>query len=162
MQELLLQLKDIQTPLSPGWWPLAPGWWLTLAIVFLGIAIWQLLKQRRRLGHFQLASAQLQILAKTHDSNRDHQQLILGLSHWIRQVALLAYPHRQVAGLTGERWVSFLEQSLAEREFTEGPGYVFAGGVYAADIDVDAEQLLDLCRCWLNSIKPELAKLCSA
>ncbi|MCP4432906.1 MAG: DUF4381 domain-containing protein [Gammaproteobacteria bacterium] len=161
MEELLLQLKDIQAPQSPGWWPLAPGWWLLLAISCLSIAMWLVVKHKRRQGYFQLASVQLHHLASDYDSNGNHQQLLLGLSYWIRQVALLAFPDRRVADLTGESWVSFLDEPMTSHEFTQGPGYVFAGGVYASDIDVEAGQLLDLCQSWLHSVKPQLANRCS-
>lgn len=162
MEELLQQLKDISPPQSPGWLPLAPGWWFLLAILCLCITIWLILRQRRRQIYFRLANAQLDQLAIAYDSNRDKLNLVLELSRWLRQVALLAYPDRQIAGLTGADWLRFLEESMTCRGFTEGPGYIFAGAVYATEVDVEAEKLLDLCLSWLTTIKPQLVRACSA
>ena len=162
MEDLLLQLKDISPPDSPGWLPLAPGWWFLLAILCLSIATWLIVRQRRRLRYFRLAMVKLDQLAVAHESDGDIRKLAIGLSRWIRQVALLAYPQRQVAGLTGANWVSFLEEPMADAEFTEGPGYIFAGAVYAGDVEVEAAKLFDLCRRWLATVKPQLVNQCSA
>ena len=162
MEELLQQLRDISPPDSPDWLPLAPGWWFLLTIFCLAIAIPLIVRQRRRQSNFKLANAQLDQLTIAYESNRDKLKLVLGLSCWIRQVALLAYPDRRVAGLTGASWVSLLEEPMTGHEFTEGPGYIFAGAVYANDVDVEAEKLLDLCRSWLTKIKPQLVNVCSA
>jgi hypothetical protein len=162
MEDLLLQLKDISPPHSPGWLPPAPGWWFVIAILCLSIAIWLIVRQRRRLTYFRLAMAQLDQLTVAYKSDCNTLKLAMGLSRWIRQVALLAYPQRQVAGLTGARWVSFLEEPMTGRDFTEGPGYIFAGAVYAGDVDVEAPDLLNLCRRWLITIKPQLVNQCSA
>lgn len=161
MQDLLLQLRDISPPLAPGWLPPAPGWWFLIFITGCSIATWLVVRQRRRLFYFRLAMTRLNQLAISYDADGDQQKLAIGLSHWIRQVALLAYPQRQVAGLTGTSWVSFLDASMAGREFTGGAGYIFAGAVYASDVDFDAARLLDLCRRWLTRIKPRLMRQCS-
>lgn len=162
MDELLLNLRDIQAPPPPGPWPLAPGWWIIIVILGLATGYWTIRRYRQRQGYFLLARAELDRLAKKYFVDRDHQSLVLGLSMWIRQVALLAYPRRQIGGLTGEAWVQFLDEPLGGREFLRGPGYIFAGEVYAARVQVDADRLVQVCRTWLNAVKPQLVRECSA
>ncbi len=156
IEDLLRELRNIQPPLEPGWWPPAPGWWLLLSVVLLFPALWLFRKRQRRQNYFQLARLELQQYADQYRLDKDKQELLLGLSCWLRQVALLAFPDRQVAGLTGLNWVRFLDETMSENEFSQGHGHIFASKVYANQVDFDAENILSLCRSWLGSVKSEL------
>ncbi len=156
IEELLLELRDIQAPLSPGWWPLAPGWWVLLAICLPGLVLWLINRLRRNQNYFKLAKQQLKDLAYQYHLGKDKQDLALGLSRWLRQVSMLAFPHRRIAGLTGLNWTRFLDEAMSNNEFTQGPGHIFAGEVYAVQTDIEAENILALCRSWLDKVKPGL------
>lgn len=155
-EDLLLELRDIQTPTAPGWFPLATGWWVLLAVSLLGLIAAQIYMRRLRQNHFQLAQQELRYVVSQYQENQDKQRLLLGLSRWQRQVAILAYPERKIAGLTGHNWVEFLDETMPGREFTGGYGYIFAGEVYAAQADIDADDILSLCQSWLDWVKPRL------
>jgi len=156
IEDLLVELRDIQPPASPSWWPLAPGWWVLVLVLSICVVLWLVFKQRRNQDYFKLARQQLKDLAYQYHLGKDKQGLALGLSRWLRQVSILAFPSRRIAGLTGQSWIRFLDEPMSSNEFTQGPGHIFAGEVYAAQSDIEAENILALCRSWLDKVKPEL------
>jgi hypothetical protein len=98
--ELLARLRDLQPPPEPAFWPPAPGWWI-LAFLLLALLLvvlryapawWRRLRLRRRLLRALDAAA----------SPAEVSQLL-------RIAALERYPQAQAAGLTGERWLAFLD-----------------------------------------------------
>lgn len=152
--ELLLALKDIQEPSQPDWWQIAPVWW---AIIFLltafGLFYLWLLKRRKSNRLVNLARRELEQIV---DQDGDHHLLARKLSVWLKQVALLAFPDRQLESVTGRPWLDFLDQCIEDRLFSDGPGEVFGGAIYSQDIDMDKHQVLLLCEQWLTAITPQL------
>ncbi|MGF1758882.1 DUF4381 domain-containing protein [Photobacterium sagamiensis] len=101
-----LPLADIHLQAIPGIWPLAWGWWLcillTIGAVFI---IAHRLKQYRATQQARKeAMQQLKALRQT-ESLGDINELL-------RQAALSYFPRQQVAALTGESWLAFLDQQL--------------------------------------------------
>ena len=56
----------------------------------------------------------------------------------------------QFAGLTGERWVAWLDEGLDDKLFTEGPGRVLESLPYLGgdqeNRDIDIDELTDVVR----------------
>jgi hypothetical protein len=160
-EELLLQLRDIPAPPEPAWWLLAPGHLgvLSLVILLLGGG-WLILRHRRanfranRLA--KLAEYELQLIKSDFHHHRDPRQLATRLSCWLKQVALEAYPARQLQCLSGQAWLEFLDSSLGDSRFTQGCGQVFGAAVYRAQVSLDADQVFALCTHWLQAIRPRL------
>ena len=69
---------------------------------------------------------------------------------------MLAFPQQRPEGLTGEGWLKFLDESLGSNSFSRGKGKVFGGSIYREQVDLDAQQLVELCEQWLIIIKPRL------
>ena len=72
------------------------------------------------------------------------------LSELLRRSMLAYAPRSEVAGLTGDRWLTWLDQDLGENVFSEGPGQVIETLPYrnpdlGAD-GVDVEGLVDAVR----------------
>lgn len=157
VDELLAQLKDITGPSAPGWWPLAPGWWLLLAIILgLAITLYFLKKRKAAYRPFFSANDELQKLKDLYLKDKDTRKLAQALNEWLKRVALFAYPDQQLAGLTGQAWLEFLDACAGMTHFTEGPGQVFSQAIYDSRSRLDASQLLELCERWLVAIKPQL------
>ena len=89
-----------------------------------------------------------------YSGNRDVRQLGLELSKWLKQVSILAFPQHQPQSFTGEPWLKFLDQSIGGNDFSSGHGKVFGGSIYRQQVNLDAQQLVELCEQWLNSVKP--------
>ncbi len=146
MDEKALPLRDLHLPDVIGWWPLAPGWWVVLAMVVavLGYLAWRLF--RRWQFHAPRRYA-LRELARFEAEYREHRNpVMLGkqLSELLRRGMLAYAPREEVAGLTGDEWLAWLDEGMPLPYFhTEGGKsllhlpYRDPQGDFS-DIDIDA------------------------
>ncbi|MCP5141427.1 MAG: DUF4381 domain-containing protein [Gammaproteobacteria bacterium] len=152
-----LPLRDIHLPPDIGWWPLAPGWWLLalLVIVLIGLLIWWLRRPSPR-KPVQAARAELKRLDADFQVHHDPQRLAQALSTLLRRAAISLFPRAEVAGLTGDAWLAWLDEAagLAPAEgFSAGPGRYLRDAQYrAASDDVDGLALLALASTWLTRV----------
>lgn len=148
-----LGLRDITTPAPPGWWPPAPGWWLLGLLGLLATwAAWRWLHARRRTRLLRLAEVELDALRR----HAGEPGFAAAVSRWLRQVALLHYGPRQVAGLSGRRWLEHLDQALGGKDFREGPGAQLEQAPYRRDPRCeDPATLIELCARWLRALRRE-------
>ncbi len=148
-----LQLRDIHLPPGPGFWPPAPGWWI-LAALLLVLLIWAL---RLGLRRYHLYRQRQRILALLDElENRPDGLLtpegIARISTLLRRLALMRYPRRRVASLTGNDWLHFLDETGGEGRFCHGPGQVLASGPYQPSLPAapDSHSLGSLLRDWVK------------
>ena len=100
----LAQLAPAHVPPPIGWWPLAPGWWALLVLliaIIAGICVWYRRHPQR------LRRGGLRELAKLEATTVDDAALARALVHLVRRYAVARYGREAVAGLSGERWLSF-------------------------------------------------------
>ena len=170
-EALLLQLRDIQAPPEPAWWLLAPAYLvlagLLILVLFLG---WMLLRRRRADRLVNCATAELLSIKADYLRDQDAERLAIRISRWLKQVALLAFPHDPVQSSSGDAWLRFLDQSMNQGhgprqdrdkpQFSEGCGQFFGAQIYQANFgfesNFEAAEVLILCEHWLASIKPQL------
>ena len=158
--ELLLALKDIQEPLQPDWWQVAPVWWALLLLVTCFGLFFLWLSKRRQTNHLvKLVRRELEEII---EQNRDKQLLARKLSVWLKQVALLAFPGRQLESVTGRPWLEFLDQCVDDRRFSDGPGKIFGHAIYSQEVDLDSSEIELLCKQWLAAVTPQLQQRSSA
>ncbi|ORJ61631.1 hypothetical protein B5V00_05920 [Geothermobacter hydrogeniphilus] len=146
-----LPLRDLHLPPEIGAWPLAPGWWLLIGLLVLLMTAALLLarfRQRRRLR--RLALLQLETLKDLHG-----RELAAALSYLLRQAALCHFSPQQVAGLSGEAWLRFLDTPFADHPFSTGCGRCLQDAPYRPHVDIDEARLLELCRDWLKKLPPQ-------
>lgn len=157
-----IPLRDLHLPEAIGWWPPAPGWWL-LAGVLLAALAWVLVRAWRRWRRERarrLALRELARLRREHRARPDPVALGARLSVLLRRT-MLAYGARgEVAGLTGERWLEWLDRGLEDRPFSAGPGRSLAELPYRAPASrgaaADVDGLLDAVRLRLATPLPEV------
>ena len=158
-EELLVELRDISPPLEPAWWLLAPGYTMLLSLGAIAIGLlWYALYRRRTQRRLRQARTELYSISSRHRHNQDPRRLALELSRWLKQVALLAYPERGPEGLTGVKWLAFLDETLGDDKFSRGEGRVFGDAIYRRQAAMDATSLLELCESWLDAVAPELLR----
>ena len=123
MQDQALPLRDLHLPEAIGWWPLAPGWWILFVLLVAGLVwlAWRWLLAWRLNAPRRFA---LRALAKIESEYLEHHNpVMLGkqLSELLRR-SMLAYARRdEVAGLTGEAWLVWLDDNMPVPYFhTEG------------------------------------------
>ncbi len=149
---LELPLRDIHLPEPVSWWPPAPGWWSLLVLILTAgiLALWW---QRRRMQNQRsvkrLSLQHLTRLRTAFAEHKDCQRLTRELSALLRRASVSAYSREETAGLTGEAWLSFLDQSLGDRRFTHGAGRFLLDAPYQRQPRLDASDLLSLCEDWI-------------
>ena len=145
-----LPLKDIHLPDAIGWWPPAPGWWLSL--VLLGLLVLSVIYAYNRLTRKNAVKSARKLLQHIRQQPHDARQTLVELSALLRRTAMSTSKRDEVAGLVGQAWLEYLDQSLPDTPFSQGVGRCLANAHYrpsAAD-DMDLEALFALCERWLK------------
>lgn len=145
-----LPLRDIHLPAPVGWWPPAPGWWVALALLaaLIGLAV-ILVRRWRRQTLAKLGVAELKAIE---EADLPTSEKLRRLSILLRRVGLSAYPRTDVAGLTGEAWLKWLDQALGRPDFSEGPGRLLLTGPYQRLAEAQLTGLFKVCRDWLQKL----------
>ena len=156
-QDPLAALHPLREPAAIGWWPLAPGWWVLIALLLLAIAIlsYTLVRRYRANAYRRLALTQLQAIQERYaNSPRDDkclQNTASDSNALLKSVALRVFPRHDIAALSGEAWMEFLNKTRrsesVDTEFSTG----FANAAYLPKApDLDAEQLFRACQNWIS------------
>jgi Domain of unknown function (DUF4381) len=149
-------LRDIVEPMSIPWWPPAPGVWLLgLVVVWTAasLVLWWVHWQRqayRRAGLRELRGIAARL---GHASER--AAALVDLAALLKRVALVAYAREQVAALSGDAWLTFLDRTGGTARFTQGPGAVLAEvssrpGLGAALDPTQVAALISTARDWIR------------
>lgn len=157
MDPTQLPLRDLHLPDPVGWWPPAPGWWLLAALVVVALA-WFL---RRWLDHRARARArrhalrQLDRYAEEYARHGNAVTLGTDVSELLRRTMLAYAPRSEVAGLTGDAWLEWLDRGLERPVFRQGDGRPLVEWPYRdPTIEVESSRVsafLDAVRLRLNT-----------
>jgi len=150
-----IPLRDIHLPGAVGWWPLAVGWWILAAVIVVAAAAFAL-RYRQRFRE----RAALRALKRVLDSLEQGQEPVRCLqqiSMVIRRFAMsMSHGDVPVAGLTGERWLQYLDSRWQQDAFSRGPGRALLDGPYLPPERVlygDVRELGTLCVEWVSTQK---------
>jgi len=142
-------LRGFHLPAPVSWWPPAPGWWAlaALALIVAALAYWIQVYRR----HNRWRGRALKELARLREAAPE--LLLRELSVLLRRVAISRFPRRDVAAISGEAWLSFLDGTLdSGTAFRSGAGRVLLSGPYAGKVDYDAPALVALCERWIKGL----------
>jgi hypothetical protein len=145
MDPQALPLRGLHLPEPVGWWPLAPGWWVLIAILVVaaGLLVRAWLKRRARSAARRKALRQLEESRSAYAYHGNPVLLGTEVSELLRRTMLAYAPRSEVAGLTGDAWLAWLDRDLDQPRFREGPGRSLLELPYrnpetlADDVDVD-------------------------
>ena len=150
----LLALRDIHVPPPPGFWPPAPGWIASACIVIAVAAVavivacrsWRAGQPRRE------ALAALRALRALYRDGATDTEIALELSVLVRRVALARAPREEVAGLTGDRWIEWIESTLPRSGESFGTGLRAAllAAPYTRRCRFDAARAFSDCESWIR------------
>jgi hypothetical protein len=165
MDPLQIPLKDIHLPAPISWWTPAPGWWLLLVVFLLamGVWIWRRSSRERGPSHAGLRKEVLQQWQQLRAAQLDGQTDTRGLSElseFLRRVALAVRPQAEVAALTGEAWLQYLDRFIGSNEFARGCGRLLIDAPYRPTRPIataDVRPCVDLCERWLHAALAEAA-----
>ena len=153
----LNDLREIAIPEPVSFWPPAMGVWIIAGLAAIALAhltlkrynIWRANAYRR---------AGLLLLDEIEDNAESLETIVGEISIILKRVALAAFTREQVASLTGEDWLNFLNQSYGGNGFFDNPGHLLKdatcrpNGENAIDRN-DSEKLLLLARTWIRQHK---------
>lgn len=110
----LAQLHDIHLPTPIGWWPLAPGWIVLICLVLcLALRLSHVIRCRYLHGRARRQALRtLTDYEKQHRQHPNSQRSSALISELLKRVALAYYPREQVAGLQGDAWLTFLNETM--------------------------------------------------
>jgi hypothetical protein len=153
-----IPLRDIHLPAPVEWWPPAPGWWITMLLFTLALALlfrWYHTRKNRQKIYISALNELRQIESKYRDDH-DDLELVRALSKLIRRTAMTVHSRDQVAGLTGDDWLQFLDRGLDDsvpgQAFSRGVGRCLVEAPYNPHAAIDHQALLGLSRHWLVNV----------
>ena len=157
MDENALPLRDLHLPDPVGWWPLAPGWWVIIALAAAGLAwlAWRWYRAWRAEAPRRHALRELARLEAEYLEHRNPVELGKALSALLRRGMLAYAPRADVAGLTGEAWLEWLDAGMSVPWFhTEGGKSLLSLPYRRPDddlSDIDVGALIAAVRMRLNT-----------
>lgn len=148
----LSELKPIHLPDAIGWWPPAIGWWIvTLGIMLIvTVALWWLYKRHKSLAYKREAMLEFHTIQGAFQSHGDKSRLLADLSTLLKRACISRYGREQTAGLAGEAWLKFLDQSGSTNEFSQGCGRALLAQRYVKDPSFTPQELIELVKKWLE------------
>ena len=153
----LAELRDIHLPGQIETWPPAPGWWLLalllLAAVIAGFAF--LIRRWRANRYRREARVALRALHNSWQAQQDDQAYLTDLQVLLKRTALTRFPREDVASLTGEAWVQFLDHSTGSHDFSLGAAEVLIDGNYRNDVEIDVPALQASALNWIERHDPK-------
>ncbi len=151
-----IPLRDLHLPEAVDWWPLAPGWWVVIAL--LAVVLIYLcrlyLRTRARGAARRHALRQLNELTAAFEQHRNTVAFSSGLSELLRRTMLAYAPRCEVAGLTGDAWLEWLDRGLDQPRFQGDTGRKLLEMPYRKPADdVTAMELVDV----VSAVRQRLA-----
>ncbi|TDR76146.1 DUF4381 domain-containing protein [Photobacterium lutimaris] len=142
-----LNLAPLDIPAEPSWWPLPLSAWLILgamAVLVLGWSLYRYLKGRLRRKALMLLDT------------LESEPNLPALDRLLRRVALTYYPRDQIAGLTGDAWLKWLDRQNATPLFLPLQSQWSAGLYRGQPIDPsDWDAFITASRSWIMQCQPE-------
>lgn len=152
-----IPIRDLHLPEPIGWWPLAPGWWVLLALVVVLLG-WLAITASRRYRTGSARRYALRSLKKIESEWENGGNVVaigIDMSELVRRTMLAYAPRTDVAGLTGEAWLGWLDEGLANPVFVTGPGRALIELPYrnpaASNDDIDVNGLFYAVRMRLST-----------
>ncbi len=148
----LSQLRDIHLPQPISNWPPAPGWFI-LALIILalfGFIAYLIIARYKKTRARRQALMHLNNLQLAYTNKRHAKRAINDLSKLIRRVALASFPRQNVAGLYGQKWLAFLDETGETTAFSDGVGKLLISAPYMKNIPKESDQLFSLAKNWIE------------
>lgn len=141
-------ILEVQPPQPVSWWPATPGWLVLAGIALLLLARWALLRWRR----WQRDRYRREALARLAGLSGDAHHQVAATAVILKSAALAAYPRREIASLSGNDWLGWLEARGAR--FSDSSRRLLAEGQYHRRYEAAPaalEQLVAESSAWLRN-----------
>ena len=152
--QLLAQLRDIHAPKTISWWPLASGW---LVVALLGLValvwVWYSYKSyRKKVVRRNNILQHLTLLKHNLTLEEQYPLIYQDLSTLLRRIALMTHERTDVAHLTGDDWLNFLDIQCQTQLFSHDIGRLLLSAPYFPRNETVAnpEPLLKVTEEWIK------------
>lgn len=155
---MLHGIEEVHLPASISWWPQTFAWKILGLLAIAGLSYWFFVKAAYwwRNRYRRQAIADLAALQKSGDS---WQAAVAQLPILLKATALQAYPRDQVAQLSGQAWLAFLDAHYDGPRFCEATGSRLLQVAYQPSdqwqlSEIDSQTLLRMAQRWIKDHKP--------
>ena len=128
LQDTSPHIQDIITPKDVAFWPPQPGWYVILLVVLFIVGVFIAARMRHKKRNAYRGQGILAIEAlkdkEVSDSN------ILKINSILKACALQAYNREDIAILSGEKWVDFLNKKAKHVNFIGASKTILSKGPY--------------------------------
>ena len=154
----LENLHEILLPEPVSWVPQTIGWYVVFGLILFvtGCWIYGILRRFRTNRYRRFALAELAVIEEELQQPERRAKALGKIPVLLKWTALAAFPRSDVAGLSGEKWLVFLDKTMGSNDFTEGEGRLLPDLAYApapriAELsDKRIDNLLQLVRHWIK------------
>ena len=157
---MLKGFQEISLPEPVSWWPQTAGWWVVGALLLIGLCWWggrRFLRWRAD-AYRRRRIADLETLLVR--AGGDLQAVLVHLPPLLKATALQAYRRSDVAALTGEAWLAFLDAQYPGPRFLSQTGsrlisIAYQPGAAAQIDDTETRKLIEMSKRWIRSHRRE-------
>ncbi len=154
----LEKLHEILLPDPVSWMPQAAGWYAAFGLILVVTTWWVYGRLRRfwKNRYRRLALAELAVIERDLQRPEKRVRALAEIPVLLKRTALAVFPRSDIAGLSGEKWLAFLDKTMGGRDFTEGEGRLLPELAYAPPTRREVvplesiEKLLHLVRRWIK------------
>jgi hypothetical protein len=154
-------LREISLPEPVSMMPATMGWWVLAGLVIAWLA-WFVYCRYRRWQRNRYRAVALGELARIERqwSLGDPEGLIR-IPALLKRTAMHAFGREGVADLTGPEWLGFLDRTLGNTNFTQGPGQLLVSLAYKKTetiLETEFSGMLAAVREWISSHKENVER----
>ena len=151
---LIHGIDEIILPDTISWWPTAPGWQVLGCIA----AIYLVVKASRLVIRWWHNRYRREVLRQLSSLQRDAgsrlQDVVAVLPYYMRVTALQAYPRQDVASLSGDDWLAFLDTHYSGPSFSGSIGAKLLAVAYLPPEkwqlgEKESHALIEMSRQWI-------------
>ncbi len=151
MDEKISGLQELALPTPVSYMPQTIGWYILLAVLLVAMA----LLIRRWLQHRAANRYRRDALGRLDEivSHANEPAAVAALPALVKRTALSFAPREDVAQLSGDAWLAYLDSTYGGNGFTTGPGKLLPAlsyGSRAALPPNQVEELFTLIREWIR------------
>ncbi len=146
----LENLRDIHSPPPIPFWPPAPGWWILATLVLLCLITgWFFYQWQKKRALRKAALIELNQLEQSLSEHQDFSLFSAEISTLLRRIALTKFKQSEVAGLTGNAWLEFLDRTGQTDRFSQGAGKIIVTAPYQSTPDINSKKLIVIVKNWI-------------
>jgi len=147
--------QEISDPKTIHWFPLATGWYFVgaLVVIFLSWRLFLAAKRYKANAYRRNALRQLEIInTDFNNGNLNHKQYLQQLRKLLKATTLVIYQRHEVASLSGQQWMQFLNKKTDKSYFDKNTLDLMQHSTYQQQYEADTDTLKRFSQCvaqWL-------------